>query len=84
MEKELIFYENSDKSEFSLNWNVDLIWDREDYPDLPYAEVIEGTYELMEMILDSIFLKTNLTTEKEFLMLRELYTTTLLLMLLKL
>ena len=33
--------ENSDKSEFSLNWNVDLIWDREDYPDLPYAEVIE-------------------------------------------
>ena len=36
--------ENSDKSEFSLNWNVDLIWDREEYPDLPYAEVIEGTY----------------------------------------
>ncbi len=34
--------EVSDKSEFSLNWNVDLIWDREEYPDLPYAEVIEG------------------------------------------
>ena len=37
--------EFSDKSEFSLNWNVDLIWDREDYPDLAYAEVIEGTYD---------------------------------------
>ncbi|MDB4148367.1 SUMF1/EgtB/PvdO family nonheme iron enzyme [Flavobacteriaceae bacterium] len=34
--------QDSDKSEFSLNWNVDLIWDREEYPDLPYAEVIEG------------------------------------------
>ena len=38
--------ELSDKSEFSLNWNVDLIWNREEYPDLPYAEVIEGTYEI--------------------------------------
>ena len=37
--------ENTDKSKFSLNWNVDLIWDREDYPDLAYAEVIEGTYD---------------------------------------
>ena len=37
--------ELSPKSEFSLNWDVDLIWDREQYPDLSYAEVIEGTYQ---------------------------------------
>jgi len=36
--------ELSDKSLFSLNWDQDLIWDREEYPDLSYAEVIEGTY----------------------------------------
>ena len=36
--------ELSDKSEFSLDWQrADLIWNREDYPDLEYAQVIEGT-----------------------------------------
>tara|TARA_B110000305_G_scaffold158737_1_gene175531 strand:+ start:250 stop:1680 length:1431 start_codon:yes stop_codon:yes gene_type:complete len=39
-----LLLENSDKSEFSLDWQrADLIWNREDYPDLAYAEVIEGS-----------------------------------------
>ena len=31
-----------DKDTYVLNNEVDLIWDREEYPDLAYAEVLEG------------------------------------------
>ena len=37
--------EVSPKSEFTLNWNVDLIWDRNEYDGLEYAQVIEGNME---------------------------------------
>ena len=33
-----------DKSTYNLNYDVDLLWDREDYPDLAYAEVMEGVF----------------------------------------
>ena len=36
---ELIPY---DKKTFNLNFDIDIIWEREDYPDLAYAEVMEG------------------------------------------
>ncbi|MDB4163886.1 gliding motility lipoprotein GldK [Flavobacteriaceae bacterium] len=34
-----------DKKTFNLNFDIDLIWEREEYPDLAYAEVIEGPIE---------------------------------------
>ena len=30
------------KSQFTLNWDVDLIWDRDEYDGLEYAQVMEG------------------------------------------
>ena len=33
-----------DKSTYNLNYDVDLLWEREDYPDLAYAEVMEGVF----------------------------------------
>jgi gliding motility-associated lipoprotein GldK len=33
------------KSQFTLNWDVDLIWDRNEYDGLEYAQVIEGNME---------------------------------------
>ena len=37
--------EASLKSQFTLNWDVDLIWDRNEYDGLEYAQVIEGNME---------------------------------------
>ena len=34
-----------DKKTFNLNFDVDIIWEREEYPDLAYAEVMEGVIE---------------------------------------
>ena len=34
-----------DKKTFNLNFDNDLIWEREEYPDLAYAEVMEGPIE---------------------------------------
>jgi sulfatase modifying factor 1 len=34
-----------DKKTFNLNFDIDIIWEREDYPDLAYAEVMEGVIE---------------------------------------
>ena len=34
-----------DKKTFSLNFDTDLIWERDEYPDLAYAEVMEGPIE---------------------------------------
>ena len=33
-----------DKDTYNLNNEVDIIWGREDYPDLAYAEVMEGEF----------------------------------------
>ena len=34
-----------DKKTFNLNFDIDIAWEREDYPDLAYAEVMEGVIE---------------------------------------
>ena len=34
-----------DKSTFNLNFDIDILWSREEYPDLAYAEVMEGVIE---------------------------------------
>jgi len=44
-EDNLIGIDFSDKNTFVLNYNADLIWEREDYPDLAYAQVMEGEFE---------------------------------------
>tara|TARA_B110000495_G_scaffold39950_1_gene32251 strand:- start:115 stop:1551 length:1437 start_codon:yes stop_codon:yes gene_type:complete len=44
-EDNLIGIDFSDKNTFVLNYDVDLIWEREDYPDLAYAQVMEGEFE---------------------------------------
>ena len=44
-EDNLIGIDFSDKNTFVLNYDVDLIWEREEYPDLAYAEVMEGEDE---------------------------------------
>jgi|LWDU01.1.fsa_nt_gi gliding motility-associated lipoprotein GldK len=44
-EDNLIGIDFSDKNTFVLNYDADLIWEREDYPDLAYAQVMEGEFE---------------------------------------
>ena len=34
-----------DKSTYALNYDNDILWEREDYPDLAYAQVMEGEFE---------------------------------------
>jgi gliding motility-associated lipoprotein GldK len=34
-----------DKSTYALNYDNDIFWEREDYPDLAYAQVMEGEFE---------------------------------------
>ena len=34
-----------DKNTYNLNFDIDILWDRDDYPDLAYAEVMEGVIE---------------------------------------
>ena len=34
-----------DKKTYNLNFDVDIIWEREDYPDWAYTEVMEGVIE---------------------------------------
>ena len=46
----------------------DIIWEREDYPDLAYAEVMEGEFEEVK---DFFFQLKNLLMEKEPLILRK-------------
>ena len=40
-----------DKSTYNLNYDNDLLWEREDYPDLAYAEVMEGMFPGEGLIL---------------------------------
>jgi len=35
----------ADKKTYNLNFDIDIEWQREDYPDLAYAEVMEGVKE---------------------------------------
>ena len=44
-EDNLIGIDFSDKNTFVLNYDADLIWERGDYPDLAYAQVMEGEFE---------------------------------------
>ena len=44
-EDNLIGIDFSDKNTFVLNYDVDLIWEREEYPDLAYSQVMEGEFE---------------------------------------
>jgi len=46
--------ELSPKSIFALNWDKDLVWDRNEYPGVEYASVIEGAYnaEIRKASLD--------------------------------
>ncbi len=34
-----------DKKTFNLNFDIDIVWERDEYPDLAYAEVLEGAIE---------------------------------------
>ena len=34
-----------DKSTYALNYDNEILWEREDYPDLAYAQVMEGEFE---------------------------------------
>ena len=34
-----------DKKTFNLNFDIDIVWERDEYPDLAYAEVLEGEVE---------------------------------------
>jgi len=44
-EDNLIGIDFSDKNTYVLNYNNDLIWERDNYPDLAYAQVMEGEFE---------------------------------------
>ena len=45
LEDNLIGIDFSDKNTYVLNYDVDLIWERGEYPDLAYAQVMEGEFE---------------------------------------
>jgi gliding motility-associated lipoprotein GldK len=34
-----------DKKTFNLNFDIDIVWERDEYPDLAYAKVLEGEIE---------------------------------------
>jgi gliding motility-associated lipoprotein GldK len=37
-----------------LNWNVDIVWDKEEYPDVDYVEVMDTLYISREEAIDGI------------------------------
>jgi|TARA_B110000503_G_scaffold24010_1_gene37745 formylglycine-generating enzyme len=44
-ENNFIGIDFSDKKTYVLNYDNDLIWERDNYPDLAYAQVMEGEFE---------------------------------------